>query len=211
MPISKPYRTNDDFQIEHFLVGNSKTPDAAWALMYSQKLSMERRVLDIDAQRLIREADIEEQEYLMNNAEHPWERKRAVAKLSQLTAAIPEWEMANDGAKRELATIQRLMDELEPKRKYSHLPLLEAFDAAQREEWKLELIGRVENQMLSRVTGIGWDHLETMRSHPDFYTDILPAMIRTSENIDKMMIAKNNTTNRTRSEATAMLGILKKE
>ena len=94
------------------------------------------------------------------------------------------------GAQNELATIQKLMNALEPKRKYAHLPLLEANEASQQEEWKLELIERAENQMLSHALGINWDELETMRSHPEFKTEILPHISQFVGLLDRVQAAR---------------------
>ena len=188
--ISKPHRANDDFQLQHFLAGNRKTPDGAYALLYSLKIDIEHKLVVAESQRLEREANIEEQEHIQSSAEHPWEKKRAQAEILKLKAAIPTWEMNVQGAQAELATIQRLMDELEPQRKYAHLPLLEANEASQQEEWKLELMERSENQMLSRAIGIDWDVMEVMRSHPEFKTEMLPRLSEFITKLDRLQTAR---------------------
>ena len=87
------------------------------------------------------------------------------------------------------------MAELEPQRKYAHLPLLEASQAAQREEWLLEFKHRTENYLLSRGT-IPEDQLQAMRSHPDFESSIVPFISDIVEKIatnkDKMNLLTNN-------------------
>ena len=190
MSIAKPHRLNSDFHIEHFLAGNRKTPDGKYALLYSMKIDIEHKIAVSESQRLEREADIEEQEYIMSTADHPWEKKRAQAEIVKLKAAIPTWEMNVKGAQAELATIQRLMDELEPQRKYANLSLLDAFEASQQEEWKLELLERSENQMLSRTLGIDWDVLEAMRSHPEFKTEMLPHLSEFITKMDRLQTAR---------------------
>jgi hypothetical protein len=65
------------------------------------------------------------------------------------------------------------MAELEPQRKYGHLPLLEATEAAQREEWLGEFKARIENYLLTQGA-IPQDQLEAMRRHPDFEDAIVP-------------------------------------
>jgi hypothetical protein len=62
---------------------------------------------------------------------------------------------------------------LEPQRKYAHLSVLEAAQAAQREEWLLEFKQRTENYLLSKGT-IPEDQLNAMRNHPDFKTELVP-------------------------------------
>lgn len=190
MSIAKPHRLNSDFHIEHFLAGNRKTPDGKYALLYSMKIDIEHKIAVSESQRLEREANIEEQEYLISTAQHAWEKKRAQAEIAKLNAAIPTWEMNVKGAQAELATIQKLMDELEPQRKYADLPLLDAFEASQQEEWKLELIERSENQMLSRTIGIDWDVLEAMRSHPEFKTEMLPHLSEFITKMDRLQTAR---------------------
>ena len=190
MSIAKPHRLNSDFHIEHFLSGNRKTPDGKYALLYSMKIDIEHKIAVSESQRLEREANIEEQEYLISTAQHAWEKKRAQAEIAKLNAAIPTWEMNVKGAQAELATIQKLMDELEPQRKYADLPLLDAFEASQQEEWKLELIERSENQMLSRTIGIDWDVLEAMRSHPEFKTEMLPHLSEFITKMDRLQTAR---------------------
>jgi hypothetical protein len=87
-------------------------------------------------------------------------------------------EMALAGADKELATIEGLMAELEPHRRYKDLPLLEATEAAQLDEWREEFRHRTENYLLS--TGvIPHDQLEAMRKHPDFEAAILPHIKKT--------------------------------
>ena len=87
------------------------------------------------------------------------------------------------------------MDELEPQRKYAHLPLLEAAQAAQREEWLLDFERRTENFLLSKGT-IPEDHLNAMRNHPDFETNIVPFIADVLQKIsmdkDKMGLLTNN-------------------
>ena len=65
------------------------------------------------------------------------------------------------------------MAELEPQRKFKHLPMLEANEAAQREEWLGELKERAENFLLTTGT-IPHDHFHHMRCHPDFEKEIAP-------------------------------------
>lgn len=106
-------------------------------------------------------------------------------------------EMAIKGAEQELATIDSIMSELEPQRKYGHLPVLEASQAAQREEWCLEFKRRTENYLLS-VGTIPEDQLNAMRNHPDFETEIVPHVQQVMHQIsaakDKMAVLKGNKT-----------------
>ena len=106
------------------------------------------------------------------------------------------FEMAIKGAEMELETIESIMKELEPQRKYGHLPVLEASQAAQREEWLLEFKKRSENYLLSSGT-IPEDQLNAMRNHPDFENQIVPHVQQIRHQInnaqDKIGVLKNNT------------------
>ncbi len=102
-------------------------------------------------------------------------RLRAKADLIEMEATRFAAEKNIAGAKAELNTIERCMEALEPHRKYRHLPLPEAHEAAQYEEWKRELIFRAENCLISTGT-IQPDQLATMRMHPEFAKAILPAI-----------------------------------
>jgi hypothetical protein len=77
------------------------------------------------------------------------------------------------------------MKELEPQRKYKHLTDQEAHEAMQREEWCHELMNRAENFLVSQGT-IPHDHLEAMRNHPDFSTQILPHIVNTYAKIESI-------------------------
>ena len=125
----------------------------------------------------------------------PIKQLNAQADLIEWQSGEGLLEMALLGAEQEIATITSIMDELEPQRKYAHLPLLEAAQAAQREEWLLEFQHRSENYLLSRGT-IPEDQLQAMRSHPDFETQLVPYITGIVEKIatnkNKMSLLTNN-------------------
>lgn len=143
-------------------------------LMYGQKIDREAVVKSCEAQKLRRDAKImEAQEVLDNpNASKP-DKLKAQADIIEAEAHYYTWATNLEAAKMELATIEQLMAEVEPHRKYKHLPLLEANEAAQREEWLGEFKNRVENFLFSTGT-IPEDHLRAMRNHPDFQSELLP-------------------------------------
>ena len=171
---SKPHRTNSDFQLRYFLAGDCKTPDGAWSLMYSQRVDIENKLRHSDAQKLRRDAKILAAEEVINNVDAPRvDVLNAMADKAEAEADIPIWNLNLQAARMELATIIKLMDELEPLRKYGHLPLLEATEACQQEEWLLELQCRAQMFLTSQGT-IPWDHLNTMACHPQFQSDLVP-------------------------------------
>lgn len=171
---SNPHRNNSDFQLRHFLAGSCFTPDGAWMLMYGQMIDREAVIKSCEAQKLRRDAKILEAQQVIDDPGLPLaDKMRAQADIIEADAHYYTWSTNLEAAKMELATIKQIMDELEPHRKYGHLPLLEANEAAQREEWLGEFKNRVENFLFSTGT-IPEDQLRAMRNHPDFQTEILP-------------------------------------
>lgn len=185
---SNPHRNNSDFQLRHFLAGSCFTPDGAWMLMYGQKIDREAVVKSCEAQKLRREAKImEAQEVIDNPNASKADKLKAKADIIEADAHYYTWSTNLEAAKMELATINSLMEELEPHRKYKHLPLLEANEAAQRDEWLGEFKNRVENFLFSTGT-IPEDHLRAMRNHPDFQSELLPHITGV---MNKLSQAKN--------------------
>lgn len=171
---SATHRLNHDFQLQYFMANHCHTPDAAYALLYAQKVDMESKVKHGEAQKLRRQiARAKAQAVLEDAYASEIDKMEARADLLEQESSDYTWEMNFEGAKQELATIERLMAELEPLRKYAHLPILEANEACQREELLHELKCRAENFLMTQGT-IPADQLDTMRCHPDFRQEILP-------------------------------------
>lgn len=171
---SKPHRTNSNFQLKHFMAGSCHTADGAWALLYDQKIDIGVKIEHAKAQGLRRQAKILMAQAVLDdpNASEA-EKLNAEADLLECSSSIDAWSKNLEAAENEHAYISKLMDDLEPLRKYKHLPLLEANEAMQREEWLGELKMRAENFLLTAGT-IPHDHLNTMRCHPDFEDEIVP-------------------------------------
>ncbi len=191
---SAPHRNNSDFQLRYFIANNCHTADVAWCVLYEQKLDIFTKLEATKARLLRRKAKklaIDEKRQSSNEVE----RLMAEADLIEWQSGEGMLEMAIKGAEQELATIESLMAELEPQRKYGHLPVLEASQAAQREEWLLEFKRRTENYLLSIGT-IPEDQLNAMRNHPDFEAEIVPHVKQVSYQIskseDKMALLLNN-------------------
>jgi hypothetical protein len=171
---SNPHRNNSDFQLRHFLAGSCFTPDGAWMLMYGQMIDREATVKACEAAQLRQKAKRLDAEAVINDPNaSDTDKMRAQADLMEMEAHKYTSDTNFEAAKMELATIKQLMAEVEPHRKYAHLPLLEANEAAQRDEWLGEFKNRVENFLFSTGT-IPEDHLRAMRNHPDFQTELLP-------------------------------------
>jgi hypothetical protein len=186
---TKPHRTNSDFQLKYFIAGSCKTPDAAWAILYEQKNDIETKVKHCEVQRLRTNAKIETaKEILSNNNITNAARMNAEADLLEVEVFQHSWEMNLKAAQNELKTINKLMEELEPLRKYKHLDFFEANEAAQEEEWLLELQERAENFLMTQGT-IPHDQLHTMRCHPQFQQKLVPYIVT----FQQKMIEANNT------------------
>jgi len=191
---SSPHRNNSDFQLRYFMANNCHTADVAWCLMYEQKLDIQIKLANTKAGILKRKAKRVEIDEGINSTD--------LVKQLNAQADLIEWEsgeglleMAILGAEQEIATIESIMVELEPQRKYANLPILEAAQAAQREEWLLEFQRRSENFLLSNGT-IPEDHLNAMRNHPDFEVKLVPFITEVAQKIatnkDKMVLLTNN-------------------
>ena len=172
---SAPHRNNSDFQLRHFIAGSCHTPDAAWNVMYEQLIDIKVKLASTRAALLRRQARAEELETALKVVSSEPARLRALADIEEFNAGEGLLELAIQGGEREIDTIQSIMDELEPQRKYAHLPLLEATEASQRDEWREEFKYRIENYVASQGM-VPHDQLDAMRKHPDFETDILPHM-----------------------------------
>jgi hypothetical protein len=191
---SSPHRNNSDFQLRYFIANNCHTADIAWCVMYEQKLDVQIKLDSTKAKLLRRQAKLIEIEQALESQDSV-KQLNAQADLIEWQSVEGMLEMAILGAKQELATITSIMAELEPQRKYADLPILEAAQAAQREEWMLEFKRRTENYLLS-VGTIPEDHLNAMRNHPDFESNLVPFITETINKIgvnkDKMGLLTNN-------------------
>jgi hypothetical protein len=191
---SAPHRNNSDFQLRYFIANNCHTADVAWCVMYEQRLDIFTKLEATKAKLVRRKAKKLEIDEKLKSASEV-DRLNAQADLIDWESGESLLEMAIKGAEQELATIESLMAELEPQRKYGHLPVLEASQAAQREEWLLEFKRRTENYLLSIGT-IPEDQLNAMRNHPDFEAEIVPHVKQVSYQInksdDKMALLTNN-------------------
>lgn len=194
---SNPHRNNSDFQLRHFMAGSCFTPDGAWMLMYGQKIDREAVVKNCEAQKLRRDAKIMDAQAVLDNPNaSKSDKMRAQADIIEANAHDYTFETNLEAAKMELNTIKSIMDELEPYRKYKHLSILEANEAAQRDEWLGEFKNRVENYLFSNGT-LPEDQLRAMRNHPDFQTSLLPHIKQTMNKLTNNKNAIDLLTNHT--------------
>lgn len=155
-------------------MGSCHTVDAAYGLLYDLKESREAALAAADANKLRHQAKKLDINRALDSKDE--------ATILRAKADLMDWEHNEkhiqtlyDAAVAELDFITECMKRLEPHRKFAHLPLAEAFEAAQEEEWKLEFIKRAENNLLTNGR-IPTDDFAAMRRHPAFKTEILPAI-----------------------------------
>lgn len=188
---AKNNRQNKDFQIAHFLVGSCHTPDGAYSLLCDLKENRETALAGVVSSQLRNQARRIKATRLLES-EDEVQRLEAEADLSELDAFVEGDKRNVEAAKAELAFINKCIDAVNPLRKYRHLPDAEAHEAAQQEEWKLELITRAENYLLT-TGAIPVEHFATMRLHPEFKTALLPTiqtitqLIRSEHGHQKLM------------------------
>lgn len=170
----KTNRQNHDFQIAYFLVSACQTADAAYGLLYDLRQDRKTALDSVKAASLRTEAKIARAQRVIDTpGSDRADVLEAQADLLEIEA-MAEMTQANiDACVAELAFIDECIARIKPLRKYAHLPDAQAFEAAQREEWKLSLMRKAENYLCTQGT-IPHDYYDTMRLHPDFKSDILP-------------------------------------
>ena len=170
--IVKRNKTNSNFQTAYFIAGSCFTPDAAYFALLNQR-DDRQRALDSNRAHMLRVAArrIEAERNL--NSEDEAIRLRAQADIMEMDAARATDQALFAACEDEIAFIDQCLSRLQPLRKYSDLPELEAVEACQREEFAKEFQFRIENFMMT--TGqIPHNEFATMRQHPDFSTHLLP-------------------------------------
>lgn len=170
----KTNRLNHDFQIVHFIAGSCHTPDGAYAILCDLKEDRSNAIKAFEASKLRDQAARIRAEKLIAS-EDEIDRLEGKAKIADLDAMVDTCQKNYLAAMAELSTIENCIAMLQPHRKFKHLTDPEAFEAAQFEEWKLELIRRAENCLLTTGT-ISTDQFALMRLHPAFVADIVPAI-----------------------------------
>ncbi len=172
-----PYQTKrfyHDFKIVYFIAGSCHTPDAAYAILCDLKEDRSNAIKTFEASKLRERAKILRAQRLMQSSDEA-DRLEGQADIDEIEAMSETVNKNLAAAKAELATIEACMEKLEPLLQYAHLSLPEALEAAQAEEWKLELIFRAQNSIFT-IGSIQPDQFATMRMHPAFKDEILPAI-----------------------------------
>lgn len=172
---SKNNRVNHDFQIVHFLAGSCHTADGAYALLCDLREDRENALKMNKAVELRQRAKLHRAREALRDCADEAARLEAEADIAEHDALAATTARNLAGAEAELAMLNRCIEQLQPLRRFAHLPDAQAHEAAQHDEWRLELIHRAENQMLTQGT-LAPDLLATMRMHPAFATELLPLL-----------------------------------
>ncbi len=180
----KIHRQNHNFQIAYFLAGSCHTPDGMYAMLQGLKEEREGAIKNYEVQGLKNKARIIRANKLMEGDEA--DKLDGEAELLEIKDGDESGKVLYDAAIDELNYINYCIEIVQPLRKYKDLPDNEAYEIAQRDEWKMELIRRAENAILTTGT-IPTDHYATMRLHPDFIKEILPKVEKVLE------LTKSNT------------------
>lgn len=190
---AKTNRVNHDFQIAYFLVGSCHTPDGAYALLCDLRDDRDMALKSIKAAGLRQEAKIIRANRLISSNDEA-DQLEGKADLAEMEAYAEMTDKNIAAAQAELAFIDECIEKVQPMREFSHLPDPEAHEAAQHKEWKLELIHRAENHLLTTGT-VPAEEFNTMRMHPAFLTDIAPAirdisqLLKHEGGMEQLMIA----------------------
>lgn len=171
---SKTNRQNHDFQIAYFMASACQTPDGAYALLCDLREDRENALKLFQASLLREKAKaIRAQRMLQSDDEAV--RLEAEADLEEMRALKDSVDRNVAGAEAELQFINKCIERLQPLRSFKHLPDAEAHEAAQAEEWRLQLLQDAQNQMMCTGT-IAPELMATMRMHPAFKEEMLPQL-----------------------------------
>jgi len=181
---SKNHKQNSNFQITHFLVGACHTADGAYALLCDLKEEREGAIKHYAVSQLKEKAKFIRATLMLSGDEAT--KLDGLADLLEIENNVETSKILYEAALAELDHINKCIHVVQSMRKYSDYTDLESHELAQREEWKLELIYRAENYMITSGT-VPADHFVTMRMHPEFKTEILPR-------IDEVMRQLSNPT-----------------
>lgn len=177
--ISKNHRQNHNFQIKYFLAGSCFTSDAAYFLLQDLREERQAAIEHYNVSKIREKAKMLEIKKLQES-DSEIDRINAEADLIELENNKKTGEILYQAAIDELNYIDDCLSKIDQCRKYKHLSDSEACQAMQQEEWKYELIHRAENSLLTTGT-IPPDQFVTMRMHPEFNSEIFPAIQQIQE------------------------------
>ncbi len=183
---------NSHFQIRHFLAGRAHTPDEAYRVLCELAEERESALEAAHASFLRTDARVQQLRAWWRQAACwfvPGLRSSTLADLMMLHHDSRRGLELVRVAQAELDYIRTLIAEVQPHRKFSHLPDAEAHQVAQAEQWRLELLWRIENNLVALGT-IPPEQLEVMRLHPDWNSTLLPHIDRVRRLVSEGRVAE---------------------
>lgn len=169
---------NSRFQVVYFLVGKKHTPDEAYRLLQELKEERVTAYANVKASDLRTRAKVLKAQRIIDSPESDEVAVlEAQADIAEVDAFKDQGQACIDEAQREIEFLDMLIAKIEPHRKYAGYADHEAYQLTQQEEWKYELMTRVENY-LATSGQIPADHYASMRNHPEFETAIAPYIQR---------------------------------
>lgn len=179
--LAKRHRQNHDFTILYHIAGSCHTADAAHALLLDLREDRQAAVDAFDVQQIRDKAkEVRAKERIASQSES--DQLEGQADLLELENNRRVGQVLLGAAKDEIATIDKAIAALQPKRKFANLTDAEAVEAIQSEEWAAEMRFRAENFLLTAGT-IPADEFASMRQHPRFTEDVLPHI----SNVQRML------------------------
>lgn len=167
---------NSRFQVLHFIVGKTHTPDEAYRVLMELREERQMAVDFAKVSDLRTQAKIAKANKIIKSSKIEWDVLEAQADLLDIENGKANSQACLDEAIRELTFIDLLLARVEPHRRYKDVPLYEANQMIQLDEWKYELMTRAENY-IAAVGHIPADHFGTMRLHPGWEAEIQPRII----------------------------------
>ena len=187
---SKNHRQNHNFQIAYFLCGACHTADGAYSLLCDLREERQLACDNYKVNQLKDEAKEIRAKRLLESKDKS-DKLDGKAELLELKNNRKIGKVLYQAALDEINFIDKCINAIQPLRKFKHLSDPEAHEAAQYDEWRLELISRMENSMMTTGT-ITTEQFAIMRLHPAFQKEILPRineiqeLMKTKEGIKKL-------------------------
>ncbi len=166
---AKNNRLNHNFQLLYLIVGKCHTADSAYAvlkdLQQDRELALDRaksselrtKAKQLSIQKRIKDAENQDDEI---------ELLEAKADLMDMESDIELSKKNIASAQDELDFINKLLEKVQPHRKYKELSDRDAFEACQSDEWKYELIERATSNILLTGSFNPEDYKNILR-HPE--------------------------------------------
>jgi len=172
---SKFRKNNSNFNTLYFLIGSCHTPEGAYFLI-KENIDVRKTTLDQYKANLLRnEARLIELNSKLAEAKTEAKKLKIEADLLDLKNSTESNSLFYESALDEYNFLLDCLEKLDGIRENRDLSDIQAHEASQRVEWRLEMIFRAENFLLTQGR-IPADEFATFRMHPDFQSHIFPAI-----------------------------------